>query len=45
MLVLVHVLIDKDQTAGIDASLMTSPTGAAAGDLRPVLLQGERAFF
>ena len=38
-------LVEEDQPAGIDVPLMASPAGAAAGDLRPVLLQRERAFF
>ena len=37
--------VDEDQTGRIDAFLMAAPAGAPAGDIRPVLLRGEGAFF
>lgn len=37
--------INEDQTAPLDAFLMAAPAGAAARDIRPVLLRGEGAFF
>lgn len=38
-------LIDEDQPGGINLALMPLPPGAAAGDIRPVLLAGVHGFF
>ncbi len=38
-------LIDEDEPRRIDLALMPLPPGAAAGDVRPVLLAGVHGFF
>ena len=38
-------LVDEDQTAGIDASLVQFPPAAVASDVGSFLLAGEHGFF